>query len=38
MLHFTLIAAITCILLAFLIIIVKIQEVSDAAERFFKLG
>ena len=37
-LHFVLIAAITCTLLAFLLIIVKVKEVSDSTENVFKIG
>ena len=37
-LHFVLIAAITCTLLAFLLIIVKVKEVSDSVENIFKIG
>ncbi|KAK7107994.1 hypothetical protein V1264_015800 [Littorina saxatilis] len=37
-LHLSLVAALTCTLLAFFIIIVKTQEVSDTAENFFKIG
>ena len=37
-LHFVLIVAIICTLLAFLLIIVKVKEVSDSVENVFKIG